>query len=267
MPLITAIDLGKSYGPDDIFSGISLSIPHRARIALVGPNGIGKTTLLRILVGLEEASAGQVQRARNLRIGYLPQEAQDVSEDNTLWDECLAAFSALIDQQAELANLEELMSDPEQAEAALAVYGPRQLEFERSGGYTYDLKIRQVLSGLGFSVGDYERPLNQLSGGQRTRALLARLLLSSPDLLLLDEPTNHLDIEAVEWLETYLKEWKGAVLIVSHDRYFLDQAASAIWEMTPAIEIYHGNYTAYINQRTDRYTRRLGRISDANRFH
>ena len=260
MPLITAFDLAKSYGPNDIFSGISLSIPHRARIAMVGPNGVGKTTLLHILVGQEEPSAGQVQRARGLRLGYLPQEAQfspaDLAE-HTLWEDCLAAFSDLIELQADLARLENLMSDPDEAEGALALYGPRQLAFERAGGYTYEQRIRLTLSGLGFAPADFERPLAQLSGGQRTRAFLARLLLSGPDLLLLDEPTNHLDITAVEWLETYLKEWNGAVLIVSHDRYFLDQVATVIWEMMPALEVYHGNYTAYLAQREERYVRRL----------
>ncbi len=257
MPLITAIDVAKSFGPEDIFSGISLSIPHQARIALVGPNGIGKTTLLRILMGIEELSRGQVQRARGLQIGYLPQEAQYATTGQTLWDESLSAFTDLIQQQAELERLEKLMADPDQAETALSLYGPKQLQFERRGGYTYEQNIRQVLTGLGFTPEDYDRPLAQLSGGQQTRALLARLLLTSPDLLLLDEPTNHLDIAAVEWLETYLRDWDGAVLIVSHDRYFLDQAARVIWEMTPTIEIYHGNYTAYLGQRTERYTRRL----------
>ena len=256
MPLITANDLGKSYGPNDIFSNLSLGIPHRARIALVGANGIGKTTLLRVLLGLEEPSSGVIQRARGLRVGYLPQEAQFES-DSTLWEECLTPFKDLLEKQAEMARLEALMADPEQAEAALEAYGRVQDTFERQGGYTYEPRVRQTLTGLGFTPVDYERPLSQLSGGQRTRALLARLLLSNPDLLFLDEPTNHLDIAAVEWLETYLREWEGAVLIVSHDRYFLDQVAKAIWEMTPALELYHGNYSAYLMQRTERYQRRL----------
>ncbi|HEX9029699.1 MAG TPA: ATP-binding cassette domain-containing protein, partial [Anaerolineales bacterium] len=209
MSLISAIDLAKNYGPDDIFSGISFSVARGARTAIVGPNGIGKTTLLRILVGEETASAGQVQQARFIRIGYLPQEAF-FDSIRSLWEECLAAFEDLRFQETELKRLEELMSDPAQAEEALAQYGPLQAEFERAGGYTYPTRIRQVLTGLGFTPDEYEYPLNHLSGGQRTRALLARLLLSNPDLLILDEPTNHLDIDAVEWLESYLSQWEGA---------------------------------------------------------
>jgi ATP-binding cassette, subfamily F, member 3 len=259
MPLITATELGKSYGPNDIFSGVSLGIPNQGRIALVGPNGVGKTTLLRVLMGLEEPSSGEVQRARGLRVGYLPQEAQYTSEQeqDSLWQECLKAFSGLTSRQAEMARLETLMADPAQADPALEIYGKVQAEFERLGGYTYETRIRQTLTGLGFSAVDYTRPLGQLSGGQRTRALLARLLLTEPDLLLLDEPTNHLDIDAVEWLEATLREWPGAVLVVSHDRYFMDRVAETIWEMTPAIEIYRGNYSAYLTQRAERYLRRL----------
>jgi ATP-binding cassette, subfamily F, member 3 len=256
MSLITASELGKSFGPDDIFSNISLSIPHRARVGLVGPNGVGKTTLLRILAGLEEPSRGTVQRARNIRIGYLPQQAHFESE-RSLWDECLTAFTDLIARQKELTRLESAMSDPTAAESLLQTYGQRQLEFEHMGGYTFENRARQTLTGLGFTSADFHRPLRQLSGGQRTRAFLARLLLEDPDLLLLDEPTNHLDIEAIEWLENYLKEWGGAVLLVSHDRYFLDQVASAIWEMSPTLEIFHGNYSAYLQQRAERYQRQL----------
>lgn len=256
MPLITTTNLGKSFGPVDIFSNLNLSIPHRARIALVGPNGVGKTTLLRILLGLDEPSAGEVQRARGLQAGYLPQEAQFESE-GTLWEESLSPFRNLLEMQAEMHRLELEMANPQHAENALEAYGKLQVAFDQAGGYTYEQQIRQTLTGLGFLPSDFDRPLGQLSGGQRTRALLARLLLSNPDLLLLDEPTNHLDIAAVEWLETYLRDWDGAVLIVSHDRYFLDQVAQAIWEMTPALEVYHGNYSAYLTQRTERYLRRI----------
>ncbi|MEA4908311.1 MAG: ABC-F family ATP-binding cassette domain-containing protein [Anaerolineaceae bacterium] len=256
MSLISASNLGKSYGPVDLFTGLSFSIPQRGRIGLVGPNGVGKTTLLQILTGAEEPSQGEVQRARGLSSGYLPQEAH-LESQRTLWDECALAFSDLIQVQAELARLEHAMADPEQAEAALEAYGRLQADFEQRGGYTFESKIRQTLMGLGFSRADEQRPLGQLSGGQRTRALLAKLLLSSPDLLLLDEPTNHLDIQAIEWLENYLRDWDGAVLVVSHDRYFLDQVATTIWEMTPGLETYHGNYSAYIRQRAERYQRRL----------
>jgi ATP-binding cassette subfamily F protein 3 len=253
MSLLTANDLAKSYGAIDIFRGISFSIPQGARIAIVGPNGIGKTTLLRILVGLEEPSAGAVQRARNLKLGYLPQEAA-LQGEHTLWQECLSALTDLLEMEAELARLESLMGDPHQAEQALERYGSLQHEFERLGGYTYETRIRQTLTGLGFDDSDFNRPLPQLSGGQRTRAVLARLLLSNPDLLILDEPTNHLDVNAVEWLEGYLSQWPGATLIVSHDRYFLDRVVDHIWEMNGGgFETYRGNYSAYVQQRQERW--------------
>ncbi len=160
----------------------------------------------------------------------------------------------LLAMEAELARLEAAMSDPQQAEEALERYGPLQEDFERRGGYTYETRIRQTLTGLGFAPEDFHRPIPQLSGGQRTRALLARLLLSNPDLLVLDEPTNHLDIEAVEWLEGYLSQWEGAALIVSHDRYFLDQVVDHIWEMSQrGLEVYRGNYSAYVQQRQERW--------------
>jgi ATP-binding cassette subfamily F protein 3 len=253
MSLITANDLAKSYGPVDIFQGVSLSIPYGARIAIVGPNGIGKTTLLRILMGLEEPSAGTLHRARNLSVGYLPQEAM-LSGTHTLWQECLSVLTDLRELEAELACLEDAMSDPDRADSALERYGTLQQEFERRGGYTYETRIRQTLTGLGFETNDLNRPLPQLSGGQRTRAVLASLLLSDPDLLIMDEPTNHLDIHAVEWLEGYLSQWQGATLIVSHDRYFLDQVVDHIWEMrTSGIEVYRGNYSAYVQQRQERW--------------
>lgn len=253
MSILTASDLAKSFGANDIFSGVSLSIPRGARIAIVGPNGIGKTTLLRILVGLDEPSAGSLQRAKGLNIGYLPQEAQ-LTSGQTLWDECLVAFTELRGMEAELLHLEEQMGVPEYREEALTRYGTMQEAFELQGGYTYETRIRQVLTGLGFKTEDFNRPLDHLSGGQRTRAFLARLLLSDPDLLVLDEPTNHLDMAAVEWLENYLLTWEGAVVLVSHDRYFLDRVAQYIWEMTSTgWETYRGNYTAYLHQRQERW--------------
>jgi ATP-binding cassette subfamily F protein 3 len=261
MSLITVASLAKSYGPNDIFSGVNFAIPKGARLAIVGPNGIGKTTLLRILYGEETPSEGAISRAKNLRTGYLPQEAANdtaFESDASLWEVCLDSFADLRLQETELARLETLMSDPQQAETALARYGPLQAEFEHRGGYTYLTRIRQVLAGLGFTADEFDYPLHHLSGGQRTRALLARLLLVDPDLLILDEPTNHLDIAAVEWLEDYLTRWEGAALIVSHDRYFLDRVATTILEMSRVgFETYHGNYSAYVQDRQRRWDLRM----------
>ncbi|MFN2160270.1 MAG: ribosomal protection-like ABC-F family protein [Anaerolineales bacterium] len=256
MSLLSAQNLAKSYGAKDIFSGITIEVPRQARIAILGPNGIGKTTLLRILLGLEEPSEGLVQSAKGLNAGYLPQEA-GFQADHSLWEECLKAVKGLLEQEAELARLEKEMSQPDLAQDALEKYGKLQQTFEIAGGYTYETRMRSVLSGLGFAERDYSRPLTQLSGGQRTRARLARLLLSDPDLLVLDEPTNHLDISAVEWLENYLEKWEGSILLVSHDRYFLDRVVDTVWEMSQmGIEVYRGNYSACVEQRQDRWERR-----------
>ena len=257
MSLITVSSLSKSFGADDLFSGVTFSVAKGARLALVGPNGIGKTTLLRILIGQEEPSGGTITRAKNLRIGYLSQEA-DFELQGVLWDVCLEPFAELIRMQGELEKLEGEMSDPTKREQALVRYGSVQHEFEERGGYFYPVKIKQVLTGLGFDESDFHMSLDHLSGGQRTRAHLARLLLSNPDLLLLDEPTNHLDIKAVEWLESYLTQWEGAAVIVSHDRYFLDHACNALLEMAVSgAEYYRGNYTTYLNEREIRWNHRF----------
>lgn len=253
MSLITANQLAKSYGAKDVFRGVSLSIPPACRIALVGANGVGKTTLLRILIGEEEASSGDIQRARKLKVGYLPQEAVFES-DKTLWEECLTALSELQNMEAELRELEVVMGETHRRQSAMEQYGSLLEEFERRGGFSYETRIRQTLSGLGFTTQDFHRPVAHLSGGERTRALLARLLLSDVNLLVLDEPTNHLDIQAVEWLEGYLSQWSGAVLLVSHDRYFLDRVVDHIWELHPdGLEVYRGNYSAYLEERQKRW--------------
>ena len=257
MSLITVNSLSKSFGAEDLFAHVSFSVAKGARLALIGPNGIGKTTLLRILIGQEEPSAGTVTRAKSLRIGYLPQEA-DFELRGTLWDVCLEPFAELIRMQEELEKLEGEMSDPDKRDQALVRYGTLQHNFEQRGGYVYQVRIKQVLTGLGFDPVDFEMSLDHLSGGQRTRAHLARLLLSNPDLLLLDEPTNHLDISAVEWLESYLSQWDGAAVIVSHDRYFLDHACNALLEMAlSGAEYYRGNYTTYLNERENRWQHRV----------
>lgn len=250
MSVLTASNLAKSFGPDEIFSGISLEIPQRARIALVGVNGAGKTTLMHILIGQDPPTLGSVQMARNVRIGFLPQRPELLGE-HSLWEEALRAFEGLRAREAQLLQLEDAMASGD--ESVLARYGELQEQFELDGGYTYTQRIKAVLVGLGFDEDEFEVPLTRLSGGQKTRAVLARLLLEAPDLLALDEPTNHLDINAVEWLEGYLKDFSGAVLAISHDRYFIDAFATNIWEMEAGrMDTYRANYTQYLQQRDER---------------
>ncbi len=252
MSILTATGLSKHFGAQDIFSNVNISAGHGDRIGLVGANGSGKTTLLRILVGLEIPSGGQVYRSKDLRIGYLAQEATLTDNTRSLWDLALSAFDDLRRQAQTLRDMEQAMgsaTDPEEQDRLLARYGQLQDAFDLAGGYGYEYRIRQILSGLGFQETDYYRPLAQLSGGQQTRAQLAHLLLSRPDLLLLDEPTNHLDMAAVEWLEEYLLGWDGAMVIVSHDRYFLDKVSTRIWDMVQGgITSYRGNYSGYVLQ-------------------
>ena len=260
MSILSADNLGLSFGAFDLFKGITITVANNAKIGLIGPNGIGKTSLLLILAGINAPTAGQMHMARGRRLGYLRQEAVDAfaSRENTVYSEMLSVFSDLQDQQAQLHTLEAEMAanhkSDAQLEALLEEYGHRQQAFEQAGGYDFDLRIQQTLEGLGLGKQHWHLPLNHLSGGQKTRALLARLLLEKPDLLMLDEPTNHLDIEAVEWLEHTLAAWEGAVLIVSHDRFFLDNTVNTIWEMHPTgIETYTGNYSAYLLQRQERW--------------
>lgn len=255
MSLLVANNLTKFYGPDEIFSDLSVEIPQKARVALVGPNGAGKTTLINILAGLEIATSGRVTTAKNSRIAYLPQRPE-MAGDHTLWEEQLKAFDDLRAMEQLLTELEHQMADPDTYDEALEKYGVLQAEFERLGGYTYETRIKMVLTGVGFTPDEYDMPLPLLSGGQKTRAMMCRLLLEEPDLLILDEPTNHLDIYAVEWLENYLKAFPGAVLAVSHDRYFIDNFASTVWEMEfKRLEVYRGNYSHYLQQREERRER------------
>jgi ATP-binding cassette subfamily F protein 3 len=257
MSILTATGLSKSFGIQDVFADVDVSIAHGEKIALVGPNGEGKTTLLRILTGLEEPTSGKVMRMRNARIGYLPQQV-DLASSETPWEICCAVYAELQEMQARLRALEAALADPEGGEAALERYGRLQEAFEHAGGYEYEIEVRTVLNGLGLDDVHIHRPLDQLSGGQRTRALLARLLLEEPNILVLDEPTNHLDLQAIEWLESYLQSWPEALLVVSHDRRFLDKVVTRIWDMSfGRIEVYRGNYTKYAELRTARRARLL----------
>ncbi len=254
MSILNSENLSISFGAFDLFKGITVSVANDAKIGLIGPNGIGKTSLLLLLAGINQPSTGKVYLAKGKKLGYLRQEAVDafINRDNTLFGEMLTVFADLRQKADMLAALEAQMSD-DFSDELLERYGKLQAEFEHLGGYTYEQTIRQTLGGLHLQEASWNMPLQQLSGGQKTRALLARLLLEKPDLLILDEPTNHLDIEAVEWLEKILREWQGAVLVVSHDRYFLDNTVTTIWEMTPtSVDVYAGNYSAYLLQRLER---------------
>lgn len=257
MSILTATRISKSYGAQDVFLDVSLQVARGDRIALVGPNGHGKTTLLRILAGLEAPSSGTVSRAKGLTIGYLPQIA-DLQADRTVYEEALSAFQPLLAMQEELRRLEARMADADERAEVMERYGELQARFELLGGYEYPHKIEHVLSGVGFSSEEFSMPLSRLSGGQKTRALLARLLLQQPDLLLLDEPTNHLDLASIEWLEEHLSQWPGTFIVVAHDRYFLDKVATRVWELSfKRVETYRGNYSQYLEQRAQRYEQRV----------
>ncbi|MBW4437341.1 MAG: ABC-F family ATP-binding cassette domain-containing protein [Pleurocapsa minor GSE-CHR-MK-17-07R] len=266
MSLIVGSGLTKYFGPEEIFSGISVSVPKDSRIALVGPNGAGKTTLLNILAGLDTPSEGSVTRAKNTRIGYLTQRPELLGT-HTIHEEVLRAFDGLRAMEDDLHAHADALATATDHESALAAYGALQERFEAAGGYTYEQRLKTVLTGLGFTPDDYNTRLDTLSGGQKTRVLLGRLLLEEPDVLALDEPTNHLDIGAVEWLEGYLRDFPGAVVIVSHDRYFLDAVSQTTWELDfGSLESYKGNYSAYTRQREERHERLLKEFSAQQEF-
>ena len=260
MAVLTIHNLGKYFGAQDIFFGLNLVIEQGDRIALVGRNGEGKTTLLQIIAGVESATQGQIHQAKNLKIGYLEQHTSLASTEGSLWSLALDAFADLRRQEADLRDLEHTLAtetDPARHDELLEQYGEAQARFELEGGYEYEQSIQQVLSGLGFGENEYQKPLSNFSGGEQSRAHLARVLLERPNLLLLDEPTNHLDLDSVEWLETYLQSWAGAIVVVAHDRYFLDKVANRVWEMAfGQVETYRGNFSHYTQQRADRLAHR-----------
>ena len=246
MSLIRLENVTKRYDPDLILNDISVSIEHGDRIGLIGRNGTGKTTLIKIINGMLANFKGKVTSAKGLRIGYLSQEPE-LARDCTLRQEMLKVFEkrrALEDKMLLLAEAMERQETPD----ILAHYARIQEQHEQLGGYDYEHQINRILGGLGFNESDFNLPIGVLSGGQKSRATLAKLLLEEPDLLLFDEPTNHLDIKGIEWLENYLNiEYNGAVLVVSHDRYFLDKVVRKVWELTEhKIKIYRGNYSKYV---------------------
>ena len=250
MSLIRLEHVTKLYDPDLILDDISVSIEHGDRIGLIGRNGTGKTTLIKIINGMLANFKGKVISAKGLRLGYLSQEPE-LAPDRTLRQEMLKVFEkrhSLEDKMLLLAEDMETQESPD----LLTRYAQIQEQHERLGGYDYEYQINRILGGLGFSELDFNLPIRVLSGGQKSRATLAKLLLEEPDLLLFDEPTNHLDINGIEWLENYLNnEYNGAVLVVSHDRYFLDKVVRKIWELEEhKIKIYRGNYSKYVETKT-----------------
>jgi ATP-binding cassette subfamily F protein 3 len=258
MALVRLGSISKSFAGTPVLTDVSWRIGAGDHVALIGPNGSGKTTLLRIIAGEYEPDAGSISRAPGLRIGTAQQQTLlDANDPTPLWDALLSAaadVTALEERQAELLHaIEKLSADGEDSEDLqdlLHEYGAVQERFHALGGYSLEARARAVLDGLGFTEADHGRPLAQLSGGQRSRVALARLLLAEPDLLLLDEPTNHLDIDAVEWLEEFVASLPQAVVIVSHDRRFLDQTVREVAALENGrLAVYPGNYTAYRERR------------------
>ena len=253
--------ISKTYNIYPIFADLSFQVNAGEKVALVGVNGAGKSTLLKIIAGEEQADSGELVMLRDLKVAYLPQEATFES-DQTLYTEMLAVFEDLQTLQAEIGQLEQQMAQGAFAEAAwealMEQYAELTHRFELQGGYDYELRIRQVLSGLNFEPDWWERPVNQFSGGQKTRAALARTLLSKPDLLLLDEPTNHLDLATLEWLEGFLAAWDGTLLVISHDRAFLDKVVTRVLDLSfGRLEDFPGNYTRYLGLRLARWERAM----------
>ena len=244
-------NIGKSYGTDVILENISFHLEEKEKMAIVGINGAGKTTLLRIIVGEEEADTGSVIISKDKTIGYLSQH-QDYQFTDTVYGEMLLVMKPILELQDKIRRLEEDMKHLRGAalDDALSAYNRYTHEFEYKNGYTYEKEIKSVLKGLGFSEEDYDRHASTLSGGQKTRLSLGRLLLQMPDIIILDEPTNHLDMESVSWLEGFLSTYRGSVITVSHDRYFLDRIVTKIVEIDQTHGmVYNGNYTYFAEKR------------------
>ena len=259
MSLLVANHIFKNYGDLDVLENVNVRIELGDRIGLVGPNGAGKTSLLKALSRIDTSFSGEIFVAQDTRIGYLSQDPPPAG-NRTLYEDLKDVFAELLAEGEQLRRLEARMTDPAQSdqelEGLLTRYGQQQEAFERAGGYAIDQRLRFVLTGLGLPESLWHAPLAHLSGGQRTRACLGRLLLEEPDLLFLDEPTNHLDVRSMSWLEGVLMDWKGALIVVSHDRYFLDTVATRIWDLAHRrVEAYRGNYSHYRQQREDRHAR------------
>jgi ATP-binding cassette, subfamily F, member 3 len=263
MILLQVNQLTKYFAAELILSNIKLEIQTQDRVALVGRNGAGKSTLLKIIAGQSSYDSGEIIRPKGVSIGYLAQNT-GLESSQSIWEEMLTVFDNLRKMEQDLRKLEEEMADsgtsPDSVryEQILKEYDLLQVQFKDLGGYQYEADIRSVLHGLRFGSFDYNTKISTLSGGQKTRLALAKLLLSRPDILILDEPTNHLDIETLSWLEQYLQGYPGAILIVSHDRYFLDKVVNQVFELSRhKITRFHGNYSSYLDQKAENYERDL----------
>jgi ATP-binding cassette subfamily F protein 3 len=249
--ILSCNNISKSFGTDVIIKSCSFNIEDHEKAAIVGINGAGKSTLLKIITGIEPADTGLVTLAKDKTLGYLSQQ-QNLNSDNTIYDELLSVKQYILDMEAQLRSIENQMksADDTALETLMKKYSDLNHEFELNNGYAYKSEITGVLKGLGFAEEDFTLNVNTLSGGQKTRVALGRLLLSKPDIILLDEPTNHLDMEPISWLENYLLNYSGAVLIVAHDRYFLDKIVSKIIELDNGnATVFSGNYTDYASKK------------------
>ncbi len=261
MILMQVNDITKRYGAELILSNIKLEVQTNDRIAVVGRNGAGKSTLLKIIAGILPFDEGEIHKPKETTLGYLAQNT-GLESNQTIWQEMLGVFQHFVDTEQELREMELQMGDPDVLEnqdayqKLLAAYDAKQQAFKMEGGYQYEADIKAVLNGLHFYEQDWDTSIAELSGGQKTRLALGKLLLSKPDILILDEPTNHLDIETLSWLEGYLNNYSGAVVIVSHDRYFLDKTVETVYEISRNHSTkYHGNYSKYLEQKAANYER------------
>lgn len=254
MIIMQASKVERSFAGDVLFQNITFQIGDRDRIALVGRNGAGKSTLLKILVGVEEATSGEISRKKDLSLSYLSQSSS-LDSNLSIYDEMLKVFDNLRQDEQTLRELEAEMGQVTGAELAalMSRYDQLSESFRQAGGFQYEAKIRSILNGFQFDEGMWSMPISDLSGGQKTRLALAKMLLEEPQLLVLDEPTNHLDIETIAWLENYLTNYQGALLIVSHDRYFLDKVANITWDLrSNSLDRYVGNYTKFVQEKAQR---------------
>lgn len=245
--ILACNNISKSFGIDEVIKNASFHIEEREKAAIVGINGAGKTTLLRIIMGEYSADSGEVVIAKDRTIGYLAQH-QNLSGDNTIYDELLSVKQDIIDLERKIRKLELDMHGREGAEleAVMEAYSKSTHQFELQNGYAYKSEVVGVLKGLGFDESDFEKRMSTLSGGQKTRVALGRLLLSKPDIIMLDEPTNHLDMNSMAWLENYLVNYDGSVIIVAHDRYFLDKVVTKVIEVERGVvSVFSGNYSDY----------------------